>query len=82
METKLTLKLDSATIKRAKRYVSRYKGLSLSRLVGIYFKAITSEVDTNKAMPPIVSSLAGVAVKTRNKDLKGEYTEYLLKKYR
>lgn len=82
METKLTLKLDSATIKRAKRYVSKHKGLSLSRLVGIYFKAIANEENANKAIPPIVSSLAGVAMKTRNKDLKGKYTEYLLKKYR
>ena len=82
MESKLTLKLDSATIDRAKRYVYKHKGLSLSRLVEKYFKSLTSEEDKNEAIPPIVSSLAGVAMKVKNKDLKGEYTEYLVEKYR
>ena len=82
MESKLTLKLDSATIDRAKRYVDKHKGLSLSRLVEKYFKSLTSEEDTNDSIPPIVSSLAGVAMKVKNKDLQGEYTEYLVEKYR
>jgi hypothetical protein len=82
MESKLTLKLDSETINRAKRYVDKHKGLSLSRLVEGYFKSLTSEEDTDKAIPPIVSSLAGVAMKVKNKDLKGDYTEYLAEKYR
>ena len=82
MESKLTLRLDSETIKRAKRYVDKHKGLSLSRLVEGYFKSLTSEEDTDKSIPPIVSSLAGVAMKVKNKDLKGEYTEYLVEKYR
>jgi hypothetical protein len=82
MESKLTLKLDSVIISKAKRYVDKHKGLSLSRLVEKYFKSLTSEENTDEAIPPIVSSLAGVAMKVRNKDLKGEYTEYLVEKYR
>jgi len=82
METKLTLKLDSVIIKRAKRYVNKHKGLSLSKLVGIYFRSLTSEENIDKAVPPIVSSLAGVAMKTKNENLKDEYTGYLVKKYK
>jgi hypothetical protein len=63
MESKLTLKLDSVTINKAKRYVYKHKGMSLSRLV------------------ESVSSLAGIAKKVKNRDLKDEYTEYLVEKY-
>ena len=82
MESKLTLKLNSVTIDRAKRYVDEHKGLSLSRLVEKFFNSLTSEEDTKKVIPPIVSSLAGIATRAKNKDMKGEYTEYLIEKYR
>jgi len=82
MEAKLTLKLDATTIDRAKRYVVKRKGSSLSKLVENYFKSLTREQDMDMAIPPIVSSLAGVAGKTKGKDVKLEYTEYLEKKYR
>jgi hypothetical protein len=81
MESKLTLKLDSVTINKAKRYVYKHKGMSLSRLVERYFKSLTSEENTNQTIPPIVSSLAGIAKKVKNRDLKDEYTEYLVEKY-
>jgi hypothetical protein len=82
MESKLTLKLDSVIISKAKQYVDKHKGLSLSRLIEKYFKSLTSEENTDGAIPPIVSSLVGVAMKVRNNDLKGEYAEYLVEKYR
>jgi hypothetical protein len=82
VESKLTLKLDSVIIGKAKRYVDKHKGMSLSRLVEKYFKSLTSEESTDEAIPPIVSSLAGVAAKVKHTDLKGEYTEYLVEKYR
>lgn len=81
MEAKLTLKLDALTIDRAKRYVVDRKDSSLSKLVETYFKSLTTEQDIDTAVPPIVSSLAGIAGKTKGKDTRLEYTEYLERKY-
>ncbi|MBN1578691.1 MAG: hypothetical protein JW913_19160 [Chitinispirillaceae bacterium] len=83
MESKLTLKLDSTSIKRAKQYVSRHKGNSLSKLVERYFNSLTSvETVREKKLPPIVSSLSGVLKKHGINDAKEEYTGYLIEKYK
>ncbi len=44
MTTKLTLTLDDAVIRKAKRY-ARAKGRSVSELVESYFKSITGKED-------------------------------------
>jgi gas vesicle protein len=83
MEAKLTLKLDSDAIKRAKQYISRHKGNSLSKLVEKYFNSLTSEEKEEKRkLPPIVSSLSGALKSYRIKDVKEEYTDYLVEKYK
>ena len=84
METKLTLKLDTSTIKRAKQYISIHKGTSLSKLVEIYFNSLVAhneEVKKNK-LPPIVVSLSGILKKHAVKDYKNEYADYLAEKYK
>jgi hypothetical protein len=84
MESKLTLKLDSDAIGRAKRYISNHSGYSLSKLVENYFNSLTKnqyKSDFNK-LPPIVSGLAGIAKKGRVKNAKEEYTGYLMEKYK
>lgn len=83
METKLTLKLDAAAIARAKQYAEKHKGESLSKLVENYFRSLTKDAAASRATGhPIVSSLAGVAAKTKGKNAKVEYTKYLEEKYR
>lgn len=83
MESKLTLKLDSTAIKRAKQYIMRHKGNSLSKLVEQYFNSLTSaETVREKKLPPIVSSLSGVLKDHGNIDAKKEYTGYLMEKYK
>ncbi len=56
---KLTLRLDAATVERAKRYARR-RGTSVSRLVEAYFTALDAPVsnlpDWAKDMPPIVQA--------------------------
>lgn len=83
MESKLTLKLDTEAISRAKRYISHHRGYSLSRMVENYFNTLTEQSNEKDfpAMPPIVSGLAGIAKKGKIKDVKGEYTDYLIGKY-
>jgi hypothetical protein len=84
MESKLTLKLDTRTIGRAKRYIHAHRGNSLSKLVENYFNSLTkNEFDEeSRKLPPIVSSLAGIANKGKIKNIKGEYTDYLIRKYK
>ena len=84
MESKLTLKLDSGSINRAKKYIHHHKGYSLSKLVENYFDSLTKDQMKVKEIqsPPIVSGLAGVAKKGRIKNLKDEYSEYLIEKYK
>jgi|WetSurMetagenome_2_1015567.scaffolds.fasta_scaffold1403871_2 hypothetical protein len=84
MESKLTLKLDSGAIGRAKRYIHNRRGASLSKLVENYFNSLTrgQPEEKSKKMPPIVSGLAGVAKKNKVKNIKDDYTDYLTEKYR
>jgi hypothetical protein len=84
METKLTLKLNSNAIGRAKRYTHLHRGSSLSKLVENYFNSLTQRERENKAtrITPIVSGLAGIAKKGRSFDSKKDYTEYLIEKYK
>lgn len=61
MNTKLTLTIDSQTIKEAKQYAKKNK-TSLSRLVEFYFRAITSTPEKSiQSIPPITRSLTGIA---------------------
>jgi hypothetical protein len=84
MESKLTLKLDSEAIGRAKRYIHNRRGGSLSKLVENYFNSLTKgqPEEKSKKLPPIVSGLAGVAKKNKVKNIKDDYTNYLSEKYR
>jgi len=84
MESKLTLKLDSGAITRAKKYVTIHNGSSLSKLVEIFFNSLTKDNLKTKAdtLPPIVSGLAGIAKKNKVKNIKEEYAEYLIGKYK
>lgn len=59
MQTKLTLRLDDALIRRAKRYSAR-SGRSISRLVSDYFALIDSELCADAGeLTPRVRSLIG-----------------------
>jgi hypothetical protein len=84
MESKLTLKLNSGSISKAKKYIHRNKRYSLSKLVENYFNSLTKDEIKTKSrdLPPIVSSLAGVAKKGKLRNVKEEYTDYLIEKYK
>ena len=57
MDTKLTLKLNDAVIKRAKAYAASHN-ISLSRLVETYLKAITQSEGKSVEISPFVKSMA------------------------
>ena len=59
MLKKLTLTLDSNIIESAKEYAKK-NNMSLSGIVGLYFKTLSSEINNNK-IPPITKELSGIA---------------------
>jgi hypothetical protein len=84
MDSRLTLKLNSRSINRAKNYVSKHKNISLSILVQSYFDSLTSNAERTRTakVPPIVSSLAGVLQKRVKTNIEAEYTDFLIEKYK
>jgi hypothetical protein len=84
MDTKLTIRLKSEVIERAKNYASEQK-ISLSKLVETYLDTISkpkTEKSEDIQITPLVKSLMGAAGSLpENYDYKKEYREYIEKKY-
>lgn len=79
MQTKLTLRLDEDLINQGKLY-AQGKGVSLSRLVGEYFKLLTKEkVVRQKIDAPVTDSLRGLLRGANVKE--DDYKQYLEKKH-
>lgn len=82
MVTKLTLKLDKEAIEQAKRYAERRR-VSLSKIVERYFKSLADEEQPEKTeYSPLVKELSGIINLKGNADIKDEYTDYLIDKYK
>lgn len=82
MPTKLTLTLNKNVIDHAKEY-SKIHNISISKLVESYLKAITQNSSKNEpaAIPPIISSLSGIAQTTDNMSDKDLLTKALTEKF-
>ena len=82
-DTKLTLKLNSDSIVRAKNY-SEKSGISLSAMVEKFFDELTlkkSENKTEEKYSPLVNELSGIITLSNDFDYKAEYLEHLESKY-
>lgn len=79
MHSKLTLRLDSQLIRRAKAYAKR-SGKSVSSVVADYFAALDAEEGEEQKLGPKVRSLLGV-IRERPVD-EGDYRRHLEKKHR
>lgn len=80
MNTKLTLRLESALIKQAKHYASLH-GTSVSQMVEDYFSLLSKEVSETRKKPlPLTQALRGV-LKNSSID-EADYKAYLEKKHR
>lgn len=80
MNKKLTLSLDRQSIDQAKVY-AKDRNTSLSILVESFFKSMIREKPQSKLISPMTLELLGVLKKTKVKNLKKEYADYLEKKY-
>lgn len=80
MNSKLTLKIDTKTIKAAKEYADNNE-TSLSKLVEFYFQAMVQKRERKTKIDPLVRELTGVIKLPKNYDYKKEYGKHILKKY-
>jgi macrodomain Ter protein organizer (MatP/YcbG family) len=80
MDTKLTIKLDSDVISRAKRYAQQRK-TSLSRLIESYLDSVTKKESDDIEITPLVKSISGIISLPNDYDFKKDRTDYLIKKY-
>ncbi len=80
MDSKLTLKLDSEVIEKAKSY-ARSKNISLSELVERYLDFATSSPPDDFQVTPLVKSLSGVIDLPESYDEKMAYKKHISAKY-
>lgn len=81
METKLTLRLNSKVIERAKSY-ARSHNTSLSKIIESYLDSVTKSEEHKTFITPLVESISGVIDLPADFDYKKEYHQYLEDKYR
>jgi len=82
MSTKLTLRLDDAVIRKAKKTASS-KGISLSRMVEDYFKAVAGQGTHEVRESPVLYEVSGVlSGKQDAAQLREKYRKHLAAKYR
>lgn len=79
MQTKLTLRLEAAVIKRAKRY-AKNSGKSLSQMVSEYFEHLERPRMPVKKLGPITHKLKGALLKSGVDET--DYRSYQEQKYR
>ena len=81
MDTKLTLSLNKTIIEQAKTYAKSNK-ISLSKLIESYLATLTSKNKDEMEITPLVKSLSGVINLGDETNIKEEYADYLLEKYK
>ena len=82
MDTKLTLKLDQRIIEKAKSYASDRK-MSLSQIVEAYLQSLTSGGYSSEfEISPFVKSISTGSEIPNDLDLKKEYSDHLIEKYK
>lgn len=75
---KLTLRLESSLIRRAKR-IARRRGKSVSRMVADYFRVLSGPEKQTADLPPVTRSLLGILRKDVNET---DHRRHLERKHR
>jgi hypothetical protein len=81
MDKKLTLSLNSRVIDKAKQY-AQSNGVSLSRMIENYLATLVKDESEEEVYSPLITRLIGVVEIPTDLDLKTDYTDYLIEKYR
>ncbi len=80
MNAKLTIKLNSAVIDRAKNYAKK-RNTSLSQMIESYLDSVTKQEKSGIEITPLVKSLSGVIELPPDFDYRKDFTDYLTQKY-
>lgn len=81
MDKKLTLSLNENIIETAKHY-AKSNNISLSKLIESYLGTLTKREKKENEITPLVKSLSGVISIDDDLDIKDEYAQYLMEKYK
>ena len=81
MDKKLTLSLNEKIIETAKHY-AKSNNTSLSKLIESYLGTLTNKEKKENEITPLVKSLSGLISMDDDIDVKDEYTQYLMEKYK
>lgn len=81
MDKKLTLSLNGNIIETAKHY-AKSNNISLSKLIESYLGTLTKREKKENEITPLVKSLSGVISIDDDLDIKDEYAQYLMEKYK
>jgi len=81
MDKKLTLSLDDTIIESAKIY-AKSNNTSLSKLIESYLALLTKRKKNATNITPLVESLSGVISLDKDFDVKDDYSDYLIEKYK
>jgi hypothetical protein len=81
MDKKLTLSLNESVIENAKSFAKENK-ISLSKLIENYLQSIIENKTKELEITPLVKSLSGVIELPSDFNIRDEYTNYLVEKYR
>ncbi|PSR15395.1 MAG: hypothetical protein DA408_16495 [Bacteroidetes bacterium] len=81
MDKKLTLSLNESVIEKAKLYAQHHE-ISLSRLIESYLSSLIENKTQDIEITPLVESLSGVVHIPSDFDLRNDYTDHLLEKYK
>lgn len=81
MNKKLTIRMDSEIIERAKVYSRNHK-MSISKMIEWYLVSVINEKSKEIEITPLVKSLSGVVKIDENFDYKKEHGDYLIEKYK
>jgi hypothetical protein len=80
MTSKLTLKIDTETIEKAKTY-AQSKKTSLSKMVENYLNLVSDRKNDTIEITPLVKSLSGVIKNPRKKSNRELYNTHLKAKF-
>ncbi|MEM9921950.1 MAG: DUF6364 family protein [Bacteroidota bacterium] len=81
MDKKLTLSLNAQVIENAKIY-ARENEISLSKLIEGYLRSVTKQNTREVEITPLVQSLIGVVDIPEDFNMRKDYTNYLMEKYK
>lgn len=81
MNTKLTLRLNSNVIQRAKNWAQKNK-TSLSKMIESYLNSVTNQKSKDIEITPLVESLSGIIELPENYDYRKDYSKHLSEKYK